>query len=160
LFYIEPPGIIVVFKGFNWHELGGPTLKQLQSRKNLIGVMLVLGLGLFGGTLFFPMNMNNRFTCLYHSLFSPDHSYLASTTNDTRVEENKVGDMTKHTDQIQRMQREQEETIHDALLREYVIPFGILWWASLITFAAGVYWLKRQLNIKIRNRESSSLKAK
>jgi hypothetical protein len=68
--------------------------------------------------------------------------------------------MTKHTDQIQRMQREQEETIHDALLREYVIPFGILWWASLITFAAGVYWLKRQLNIKIRNRESSSLKAK
>lgn len=135
-------------------------MKKPQSRKNLIGVILVLGLGLLGGTLFFPMNMNNRFTCLYHRLFSPDHSYLASTINDTRVEENKAGEIAKHTDQIHRMQREQEETVHDALLGEYVIPFGILWWASLITFAAGIYWLKRQLSVRIRNRESSSLKAK
>jgi hypothetical protein len=134
-------------------------LKKLQCRKNLIGVLLVLGLGLLGGTLFFPMNMNDRFTCLYHRLFSPDHSYLASTINDIRVEENNVVDMAMHTDQIHRMQREQEEAIHDALLEEYVIPFGILWWASLITFAAGIYWLKRQLSVRIRNQKIGSLEA-
>ena len=40
--------------------------------------MLLLSFGVLGGIFFFPMNIENQYTCLYHRLFSPEHSYTHS----------------------------------------------------------------------------------
>jgi len=46
-----------------------------------IVIVLLLGIGILGAIFFFPMNINNQYTCLYHRLFSPDHSYAHAYDN-------------------------------------------------------------------------------
>ncbi|MCK6619719.1 MAG: hypothetical protein HUU32_04545 [Calditrichaceae bacterium] len=87
-------------------------------KKNIL--LLVLAAGIAGAVLFFPVNINNQYTCLYHRLFSPGHSYTHSTGDDI------------------------SQTQKEDLLNRYLSPFGLLWWGSLLITALSIYGLRRQ----------------
>lgn len=82
-------------------------------------MFLLLAAGIAGAVLFFPVNIQDQYTCLYHRLFSPEHSYTHSTGVDI------------------------SQTQEEDLLRHYLSPFGLLWWGSLLLTALSIYSLKR-----------------
>ena len=75
-----------------------------------MGIALIVGIGILGTIFFFPVNIHNQYTCLYHRLVSPEHSYSHSI---------------------------------DDILQEYISPFGLLWWGSLLLTAFGIYLWRR-----------------
>ena len=75
-----------------------------------MGIALIVGIGILGTIFFFPVNIHNQYTCLYHRLVSPEHSYSHSI---------------------------------DDILQEYISPFGLLWWGSLLLMAFGIFLWRR-----------------
>lgn len=52
-----------------------------RSSKIHISIALLFGIGILGAVFYFPVNIDNQYTCLFHRLFSPDHSYVHSHTD-------------------------------------------------------------------------------
>lgn len=90
-------------------------------KRNIL--LLLLAAGIAGAVLFFPVNINNKYTCLYHRLFSPGHSYPHAAGADI------------------------SQTQKEDLLHRYLSPFGLLWWGSLLLTALSIYSLKRQASL-------------
>lgn len=88
-------------------------------KKNIL--FLLLAAGIAGAVLFFPVNIQDQYTCLYHRLFSPGHSYPHSAGADIDI----------------------SQTQQENLLNRYLSPFGLLWWGSLLLTAISIYSLKR-----------------
>ena len=98
----------------------------------MILMLILLSIGVVGGVLFFPVNFDNQYTCLYHRMFVSEHHY--DTSNEMANTVNIDGN--HHEGEI-------DEMMHSELLDKYVLPFGLIWWISLIALAIGFFWLKR-----------------
>lgn len=105
-------------------------LKRRHFNKYTTLILTLLGLGVFGAIFFFPVNINNQYTCLYHRLFYPGHSYTHAIGTDV------------------------PQTQQEYLLNRYLSPFGLLWWGSLLLTALSIYSLKRQSSLNPINRRS------
>ena len=107
--------------------------------------------GILGSVLFFPLNINNRYTCLVHRLFFHDHSYTVFTDSGSKLT------ATEALDQIEKFKQSSQKAenedfiqmMHDALLKCYLMPFGLLWWTSLLFLALSIYWLKKNRSLLI-----------
>ncbi len=95
--------------------------------KKLLLVAALLGIGLWGSVFFFPMNLGNNHTCLYHRMICPRHSLMAETRPADRP-------LYRHG---------MSDSMHGQLVNRYVMPFGFLWWGSLGLLAFGVYSIKK-----------------
>jgi len=87
-----------------------------KTRKQLIWIILIISA--LGGILFFPVNLNNEFTCLFHHIIESG------------------GD--KHTELVSVMGHGSEE-----LLNQYLVPYGLFWWFSLGILALALIQLFR-----------------
>lgn len=85
--------------------------------RNLIFLLLFISIA--GAVLFFPVNIQDQYTCLYHRLFSPGHTFLHSAGDDI------------------------SQTGKEDLLHRYLSSFGLLWWGSLLLTSLSIYSLKR-----------------
>lgn len=112
-------------------------------KRNRLGkrnfILLMLGIGIAGAVLFFPVNIQNRYTCLYHRLLFPEHSYSHSHKA-AEHPENQVSRDSLY------------DHLHDQLLRGYLKPFGLLWWGSLLIVTLCFYELKKLSGIGTDNR--------
>lgn len=118
--------------------------------KHKIWIIFFLGFGIAGTILFFPVNIQNQYTCLYHRLI---HRYsqrerigAVPLPNDKSPNVNHNHAETKNASP--------EELNHDELIQHYVFSFGLLWWASLLFVGLSLYhfiqW-KRQRKIMNTN---------
>lgn len=98
--------------------------------------LILLGIGIVGGIFFFPVNFNNQYTCLYHRIFAPGHSYHLS---------NRMGGTGKIVGENH--ENEIEEMMHSELVTKYILPFGLIWWISLIVAASAFFWLRNHRQI-------------
>ncbi len=85
--------------------------------KNKLLMITGLAVTLLATILFFPVNIGQKYTCLFHRLFVHSHLHFQSG----------------------------QELFH-----HYLLPYGLLWWASLAIFA-GIVW-------KLRNWKKNSTK--
>ncbi|NIT99579.1 MAG: hypothetical protein GWN01_01125, partial [Nitrosopumilaceae archaeon] len=117
---------------------------MISAKKTKAFIIILLVLGIPGTVVFFPVNIDNRYTCLYHRLFIPHHlnphSSDSSIANSHRQIVN-PGSLTHH----RRLTKEEEpvEISYDEIMARYVTPFGFLWWGSLLLVATGVYVWKK-----------------
>ena len=81
----------------------------------LIGLTV---LGLIGTVVFFPVNIGNHHTCLFHR-FMDDSTYLSGTN------------MPGHS-----------EGEHHLILSAYLKSYAYFWWMSILLFALGIYLRK------------------
>jgi len=79
--------------------------------------------GIAGVVLFFPLNMNNRYTCLYHRLFCRTEPVAAGHDQRLEPHTNNHGGMPH-----QAMQGPQV----NALIPHYLKHFAFYWWGSLL----------------------------
>jgi hypothetical protein len=107
-------------------------------RKGTFLTLILLGIGIIGGIFFFPINFNNQYTCLYHRIFASGHSYHLSSTD--------IGGFSKTVGENH--ENEIEEMMHTKLVTKYVLPFGIIWWISLMVAASAFFWLRHQKQVR------------
>jgi len=114
---------------------------------------LLLALGVAGGILFFPINLDNRYTCMYHQLRNrsshpPGHMMAA------HLRESKNQSVIPTMEHHMAMQMEEMKNApygylllwgeqDTRLLNRYLLPFGLLWWSSLAIFVIGCYHLRK-----------------
>lgn len=102
-------------------------------RKGIILTFILLGVGIVGAVFFFPINFDDQYTCLYHRIFAPEYHHGFS--KEPRLAGNAAPVGEYHKD-------EQNEMLHSDLVKKYILPFGIIWWISLIAIALAFFWLK------------------
>lgn len=86
-------------------------------------VLVFFLIGLLGGILFFPVNLNDQYTCLYHRLSGTEH----------------VHDAVHHSEMLMGGGN------HD-LLDAYVASYAVYWWASLAVIAIAIILIKKYRN--------------
>ena len=91
-------------------------------------MLLLLLIGIAGSILFFPVNINNRYTCLGDKIVAHHQQRL-----------NELDSLEK--DMIHHVNISGQSNHHDLLMQKYVYPFGIFWWLSLGVVSLGIYML-------------------
>lgn len=139
-------------------EQESENLKQSSFNTKTNMILLVLGSGILGGFFFFPINIANQYTCLYHRIFFTELSYNHSNDTsialpDTSTKDSHASHETRNLPAI--------EAHGEELLRRYVSSYALLWFGSLAIVALCIYGLRRlwvaesQANI-LRNRSSAA----
>ena len=106
-------------------------------RKGALLTIALLSIGIIGGVFFFPINFDNQYTCLYHRIFAPEHDYHLSNG---MANAKAIGGNHR--------EMEIEEMMHSELVAKYVLPYGLIWWISLMVAASAFFWLRRQIHMR------------
>ena len=111
---------------------------------------LMLGIGIIGVVFFFPMQINSRYTCLYHRLTQPDnHSVIMqkmsgysgdSLTGSCDPQSTKIASNQSHT----KHERSVTEFHSSELLDRYIHGYAWFWWGSILLLAFTFYLGKQQ----------------
>lgn len=97
-------------------------------KKGMVLTIILLGIGIIGAIFFFPINFDDQYTCLYHRIFAPEHH--PSQIGQSAVESG------SH-------QHVGSQNSHSHLVGEYILPFGLIWWMSLMVVALAFWGLRR-----------------
>lgn len=103
-------------------------------------LMSAMILGLIGTVLFFPVNLGNRYTCLFHRLTSGAHPSAHELTTH-RSEESPAGGESSAPGSSAPVADEHHA---HGILQHYVFTYGLLWWFSLLLTAAALFELRKR----------------
>ncbi len=121
---------------------------------------LLIAFGLLGTVLFFPINIDSKYSCLSHRIFNRQSSEPLDTTRQSCSSQigEKVEEMlTVSADRVEVFSRSLRSDItaglqltptHEKkseadLLGDYVFPYAFLWWASLLSVVLGGIILRK-----------------
>ena len=137
-----------------------------RSKKYRFLFCLILGIGFLGLIFFFPVQINSRYTCLYHRLFQPDHNYNAggkrispNYTGTFKRDWNRGFNGSDHSkpgmmnDRIKENDLKSQNTINEMhsseLLDRYIHGYAWFWWGSILLLVSAFYLMRnRNLSIK------------
>ncbi len=118
-----------------------------------LGVIFFFAIGFLGAVFFFPVNINNQYTCLYHRLTSTK-SHHPRNSNQTKESMEMMRENQNNLIHSQQSDvNENDKTYADEsdALGHYVIPFGFLWWGSLMIIAFSIFELRKLLSLQHQN---------
>ena len=115
---------------------------------------MLVTLGMLGGILFFPVQLGNDYTCLYHRLVYSDHPgthhYHADETTVPAIGKSQSpGIVDAKSDRVQEMDQ------HSEPLKFYLRKFAPFWWASLFIIFIGYIVFTRGIGKKKRRNRIS-----
>lgn len=119
-------------------------------RPKNITLLVLLIIGLNGTVLFFPINLDNQFTCLFHRLAFPDHDYRHSHDTNDQVLQSKETPSGKYAEQSTSFST---ENLH----HQYMHTFSYFWWGSLLLVVFSIFALKHQKSISTHFLEQPKL---
>ena len=91
------------------------------NKKSKYPFLIFLLLGLFGGLLFFPVQLSDGYTCFYHRIFDNDHPVMHHAQHQKLLNMHSSG--------------------HEFMDR-YIHSYAWFWWGSLALLAFTIYRLK------------------
>lgn len=91
------------------------------NKKSKYVIIIFMILGLFGGLLFFPVQLSDGYTCFYHRIFDNDHPAMF------HAHHAKMQDINAADHQ---------------LIDMYINTYAWFWWGSLAMIAFTIYRLK------------------
>jgi hypothetical protein len=151
-------------------------MKIKLNKKLKIWIFFLLVMGLAGSVLFFPININSRYTCLFHRIFQSQNDHVAFMTRPLEkrmIEVDKSNGNSKSSEveingknefSGRDSRRSQSAMTSDldkgyicanALLKNYIHGYALFWWGSLLLLA-GCYFLMRYRRT-IQDSESDQL---
>jgi len=123
-------------------------------RKVMVRILgwVLVALGVFGGVLFFPVQLGDDYTCLYHRMVYEHHPGTHHyQTGKTTVPA--LGPSQQDTPAEHQMATEVQMDQHSEPLKFYLRKFAPFWWASLFILFVGYIVFTRGIgNRKRRNR--------
>jgi hypothetical protein len=131
----------------------------LGSKKNylIIGILITS----LGTVLFFPLDIDGRYTCFYHRIFDQTHpvsNKVESVNGHIHSEDfNRTESWNSTLDDIKNNNDKRSKVIGtqhgSVLLDNYLHQYALAWWASVGFLALSIFmWLK--LKKKYRKRKS------
>lgn len=96
------------------------------SAKKYLFIILIVS-GIIGVIFFFPVNLNDKYTCLYHRMFFENHG----------------GEHLQHNAIA-------ADHGMNSLLQHYIGHYALLWWASIAVFTISIILLKKRMFITNR----------
>ncbi len=91
---------------------------------------------MLGAVLFFPLPLENHYTCLYHRLLQSEQRVKAP-------EDESAGQRRQNRPLDRDTQDAGVHEHHPQLLNHYLNGYAFLWWTSLLLLAAAFFKLKR-----------------
>ena len=88
----------------------------MKKKHLLIGLII---LGFIGTVIFFPVNIGNQYTCLFHRIMDDSITFSEFSIH---------GNM---------------ENMHHSILKFYLKGFAYFWWTSILALVLGIYFHKR-----------------
>ncbi len=137
-----------------------------------IWLLISLGIGLGGAIFFFPMNIDSRYTCLYHRMF---HSRDGQACGDCNVTEGGMtggvhpgrnpgfpGIPNGQAEGISRANKtgtggmahagmQQMDVQTSQLLEQYIHGYALFWWGSILLLAGGYFLLRKRRSNQYAN---------
>ena len=112
-----------------------------------LGVIIVIAI--LGSTLFFPVNIDGRYTCFYHRLF--DSPQAAST----------VPGADKYKPNFSDQHENMPFSYHQSLLlQHYLHRYAFLWWGSVSVLALYIFIHRKKKKNLGRNDSGTVIKLK
>lgn len=99
-----------------------------------IGWFLIF-VGVAGTILFFPFNMHQKYTCLYHRLFQANRALRHNSASENQL--------------VDRPARSVENAEHEhskEVIESYIHHFAFFWWGSFLLVLGGLYLMKLKRN--------------
>jgi len=99
------------------------------SNRNLI--ILFFFWGIAGGVIFFPIQLDDKYTCLYHRFMDGEHPVREFTTKNALLmhEQHPTGD--------------HDHNVHSQMLLErYLLYYAIFWWGCIGLIVYTIYSVK------------------
>ena len=94
-------------------------------------LFVLIGIGMIGAVLFFPMKLDGIYTCLYHKI-----AYSENIVHQQPSQVEMIGSFYNYN-------RMMEYHHADQMLHRYLVPYGLQWWMSLIVLVFGIYYIKK-----------------
>lgn len=119
---------------------------------------ILIGLGGLGAIFFFPVDINSRYTCLYHRIFCDDAHIHKIVEKDAQKESEIIQgefeqsdgqkDSTNISSIINSNSNNANSSMHfgSELLDNYIRQFALFWWSSLLLLVVGFYFLRYTRN--------------
>jgi len=135
------------------------------NKKLLIWFFLMFALGMTGSILFFPININSRYTCLYHRIFQSRNEQVAfmsqplergmlevkesnGNSKSSDIEKNNKIIISDRDDVISRStpaaDPDEGYFCANELLKNYIHGYALFWWGSLLLLAGGYFLMKNR----------------
>jgi hypothetical protein len=112
--------------------------------------LIMLGIGIVGVVFFFPMQINSRYTCLYHRLIQPDNlsvikHKMPGYSGDSLADpcHPQSNNMASNQSNINHEKSVTEFHTSD-LLNRYIHGYAWFWWGSILLLAFAFYLGKQQ----------------
>ena len=86
------------------------------NKKNLLIGLIIMGC--LGTILFFPVNINNHYTCLFHRIIDGNPA---------------SPNITLH---------HKDNSMHHSILDIYLEGYAFIWWASILALVTGIYYYR------------------
>jgi len=96
-----------------------------------LSVLILIGAA--GSVIFFPLKLSESHTCVYHKIICPE---------DTCYQKGSVLSTETSKDMHHQVMDNISLQHHSELINRYLMPFGLLWWGSLILLFSGIYLFK------------------
>lgn len=93
-------------------------------------------IGAAGSVFFFPLKLSESHTCICHKMTCP---------RDTCCPKGSVLSTEINKDTNHQVMNKMSQQHHGELVNQYLIPYGFLWWGSLILLVSGIYLLQKNI---------------
>ena len=101
-------------------------------------LIIILFLGITGGLLFFPVMMDNGYTCYYHRFIDTKRPVEEKMVYDGQTDGHV---QINHSSAAGTMEHHGSE-----MLDRYLASYALLWWGSLALLVLSLFALKRYKN--------------
>ena len=108
--------------------------KNNNYRSGKILFLILIMIGSVGAIFFFPLKIGDSHTCVCDKMICSNETCCQKRTN--------FGN-ENNSDMNHQVMEKMLNQHHNELLDHYLIPFGFLWWSSLIILFSGLYFLKK-----------------
>lgn len=105
------------------------------------GVSILIGAA--GSVIFFPLKLSESHTCICHKMTCP---------RDACCQKGAALSSEINRDANHQAMDKMSQQHHNELINRYLVPFGLLWWGSLILLVSGICFFKKNLKMSLPQR--------
>ncbi|MCK5034232.1 MAG: hypothetical protein KAS18_11375 [Calditrichia bacterium] len=107
------------------------------NKKYLVYSLIIIGA--IGLVIFFPVNFNNEYTCLYHRIFYADKHISMKLHH-----QNSQGYDIEHSFEYY------GKAEMNTLLKYYIGHYAAFWWTSIVIFSISIVLIKKIFDGKLK----------
>jgi len=118
-------------------------------------LVIIIILTCFGIIFFFPLSIDEKYTCLYHRVFDQANPVSNIVKGDHHSEHvaqsDEINSADTGTDNYNESENQINNRLHGSVLLDtYLEQYVLIWWVCVGLFGISLFWMKK-FNAEIKN---------